>query len=79
MGLEGIVSKRRGSPYRSGPLPTCSTKNPKAEAVKREAEGLGQTEVAMTDNQRRVVLIVLGIAIFSAALFLSLGVLKLLD
>ena len=41
--------------------------------------GLGQTEVAMTDSQRRVILIVLGIAIFSASFFLSVGLLKLLD
>jgi len=39
MGLEGIVSKRLGSRYRSG----CSSdglkfKNPDAPAVKREAE-----------------------------------------
>jgi hypothetical protein len=33
----------------------------------------------MTDKQRRVLLIVLGISIFSASFFLSLGVLKLLD
>jgi hypothetical protein len=33
----------------------------------------------MTDNQRRIVLIVLAIAIFSASFFLSLGLLKLLD
>jgi hypothetical protein len=45
----------------------------------RSRGGLGQTEVAMTDNQRRLVLIVLGIAIFSASFFLSLGLLKLLD
>jgi bifunctional non-homologous end joining protein LigD len=33
MGLEGIVSKRKDSRYRSG-----KTKNPNAPAVKREAE-----------------------------------------
>jgi hypothetical protein len=47
-----------------------------------EARGRGgvwQTEVAMSDNQRRVVLIVLGVAIFSASFFLSLGLLRLLD
>jgi ATP-dependent DNA ligase len=39
MGLEGIVSKRKGSPYRSGRSPDwLKTKNPNAPAVKREAE-----------------------------------------
>jgi bifunctional non-homologous end joining protein LigD len=39
MGLEGTVSKRRGSPYRSGRSPDWhKMKNPKAPAVKREAE-----------------------------------------
>jgi ATP-dependent DNA ligase len=38
-GLEGIVSKRRGSPYRSGRPPDwLKMKNPEAPAVKREAE-----------------------------------------
>jgi bifunctional non-homologous end joining protein LigD len=34
LGLEGIVSKRIDSPYRSGP----SKVNPACEAVRREAE-----------------------------------------
>jgi ATP-dependent DNA ligase len=39
MGLEGIVSKRLGSPYRSGrPRDWIKMKNPAAPAVKREAE-----------------------------------------
>jgi bifunctional non-homologous end joining protein LigD len=39
MGLEGIVSKRLGSPYRSGRSPDwLKMKNPAAPAVKREAE-----------------------------------------
>jgi bifunctional non-homologous end joining protein LigD len=39
MGLEGIVSKRLGSRYRSGRSPDClKFKNPDAPAVKREAE-----------------------------------------
>ncbi len=39
MGLEGIVSKRKGSPYRSGRSPDwLKMKNPNAPAVKREAE-----------------------------------------
>jgi bifunctional non-homologous end joining protein LigD len=39
LGLEGIVSKRRGSPYRSGRSPHwLKFKNPNAPAVKREAE-----------------------------------------
>ena len=39
MGLEGIVSKRLGSTYRSGrSLDWLKFKNPEAPAVKREAE-----------------------------------------
>ena len=39
MGLEGIVSKRKDSPYRSGRSPDwLKMKNPTAPAVKREAE-----------------------------------------
>jgi bifunctional non-homologous end joining protein LigD len=38
LGLEGIVSKRKDSPYRSGPPDWLKMKNPKAAAVKREAE-----------------------------------------
>jgi ATP-dependent DNA ligase len=39
MGLEGIVSKRKDSAYRSGPSPDwLKMKNPEASAVKREAE-----------------------------------------
>jgi bifunctional non-homologous end joining protein LigD len=39
MGLEGIVSKRLGSRYRSGRSPAwLKFKNPEAPAVKREAE-----------------------------------------
>jgi len=39
LGLEGIVSKRKGSPYRSGRSPDwLKLKNPDAPAVKREAE-----------------------------------------
>jgi bifunctional non-homologous end joining protein LigD len=39
LGWEGIVSKRLGSPYRSGRSPHwVKVKNPKAPAVKREAE-----------------------------------------
>ena len=39
MGLEGIVSKRLGSTYRSGRSPDwLKFKNPEASAVKREAE-----------------------------------------
>jgi ATP-dependent DNA ligase len=43
MGLEGIVSKRLGSRYRSGRSPDwLKFKNPQAPAVKREVEeGLG--------------------------------------
>jgi bifunctional non-homologous end joining protein LigD len=39
LGLEGIVSKRLGSRYRSGRSPDwLKMKNPEAPAVKREAE-----------------------------------------
>jgi bifunctional non-homologous end joining protein LigD len=39
LGCEGIVSKRLGSPYRSGRSAAwLKTKNPNAPAVKREAE-----------------------------------------
>jgi hypothetical protein len=39
LGCEGIVSKRHGSPYRSGrSVHWVKVKNPKAPAVKREAE-----------------------------------------
>ena len=39
MGLEGIVSKRKESRYRSGRSPDwIKSKNPNAPAVKREAE-----------------------------------------
>jgi ATP-dependent DNA ligase len=39
LGLEGIVSKRRNSPYRSGGSPDwIKSKNPDAPAVRREAE-----------------------------------------
>ena len=39
LGLEGIVSKRRNSPYRSGrSLDWINIKNPAAPAVRREAE-----------------------------------------
>jgi bifunctional non-homologous end joining protein LigD len=39
MGLEGIVSKRKASPYRSGRSPDwLKSKNPACEAVKRESE-----------------------------------------
>jgi ATP-dependent DNA ligase len=39
LGCEGIVSKRRGSPYRSGRVADwLKVKNPAAPAVRREAE-----------------------------------------
>jgi ATP-dependent DNA ligase len=39
LGCEGIVSKRVGSPYRSGRVRhSVKVKNPNAPAVKREAE-----------------------------------------
>ena len=45
MGLEGIVSKRLGSRYRSGRLPDwLKFKNPAAAAEKRETEEEWQNE-----------------------------------
>jgi ATP-dependent DNA ligase len=39
MGLEGIMSKRLDSPYRSGPSKVwLKSKNPQCEAVRRERE-----------------------------------------
>jgi bifunctional non-homologous end joining protein LigD len=39
LGFEGIISKRKGSPYRSGRSPDwIKLKDPKSPAVKREAE-----------------------------------------
>ena len=45
MGLEGIVSKRKNSPYRSGPSRNwLKSKNPESAAVRRETEeDWGQT------------------------------------
>ncbi len=44
LGCEGIVSKRLGSPYRSGRSPHwVKVKNPNAPAVTREAEDGGHT------------------------------------
>jgi hypothetical protein len=46
MGLEGIVSKRKDSPYRSGRCPDwLKSKNPACAAVKREAEEDGDGAV----------------------------------
>jgi bifunctional non-homologous end joining protein LigD len=44
MGLQGIVSKRRSSPYRSGRSPHwLKAKNPESPAARREAfEGCGR-------------------------------------
>jgi hypothetical protein len=43
IGLEGIVSKRTDSPYRSGPSKTwLKSKNPASEAVRRERRGVAQ-------------------------------------
>src|SRR5215472_3902269 len=59
MGLEGIVSKRLGSPYRSGrSRHWVKSKNPKHPAVKGSGGGLGQGEMAINENQclRRLVL-----------------------
>jgi bifunctional non-homologous end joining protein LigD len=51
LGLEGIVSKRKDSPYRSGRSPDwLKSKNPTCAAVKREAE---EEWRRMTDRTRR--------------------------
>jgi ATP-dependent DNA ligase len=56
LGLEGLVSKRRSSPYRSGrSLDWIKSKNPDAPAVKREAEeewGNGGGGTTRTAGQR---------------------------
>jgi hypothetical protein len=58
MGLEGIVSKRKDSAYRSGRSPDwLKMKNPKAPTVRREAEGLGQGEVAVTATGKNRIMI----------------------
>ena len=47
LGCEGIVSKRLGSSYRSGRSPHWfKIKNPKAPAVKREAEEVAHNRMA---------------------------------
>jgi hypothetical protein len=54
LGPEGIVSKRKGSPYRSGRSPDwLKMKNPEAPAVKREvpAEGYPSTLSTSTCTQ----------------------------
>jgi hypothetical protein len=57
IGLEGIVSKRLGSRYRSGRSPDwLKFKNPEALAVKREAEqdwGRWHVRVVACDKRRR--------------------------
>jgi bifunctional non-homologous end joining protein LigD len=55
MGLEGIVSKRLGSRYRSGrSLDWLKFKNPEASAVKREARKIGGDDARALDQDRRV-------------------------
>ena len=53
LGLEGIVSKRKGSPYRSGRTPDwLKSKNANAPAVKREAEeDWGRRSLARAKHQ----------------------------
>jgi bifunctional non-homologous end joining protein LigD len=52
LGLEGIVSKRKDSPYRSGRSPDwLKMKNADAPAVKREAEEDWGREMAMTQGR----------------------------
>jgi bifunctional non-homologous end joining protein LigD len=52
-GLEGIVSKRKDSPYRSGRAPDwLKMKNPACAAVKREAEeDWGRREMTVPTSQ----------------------------
>jgi ATP-dependent DNA ligase len=53
LGLEGIVSKRRDSGYRSGRSPDwVKSKNPNAPAVKREAEEIGGNGHPQTGDVR---------------------------
>jgi hypothetical protein len=65
MGLEGIVSKRKDSPYRSGRSPDwLKMKNPNAPAVKREAEeDWGRKR--MMDAWRRELFLISLLAAFS--------------
>ena len=54
MGLEGIVSKRLGSRYRSGRSPDwLKFKNPEAPAVKREAEEDGAMIISAVQTFQR--------------------------
>jgi ATP-dependent DNA ligase len=55
LGLEGIVSKRRDSRYRSGRSPDwIKCKNPQSPAVKREAEeDWGQCRTSTVKRQNR--------------------------
>ena len=56
MGLEGIVSKRKASAYRSGRSPDwIKSKNPACEAVRREAEETGGTGDGGNPDARRAV------------------------
>ncbi len=51
LGLEGIVSKRLDSPYRSGPSKVwLKSKNPASEAVRREREESGGQDRPTTSN-----------------------------
>ena len=53
IGLEGIVSKRKTSPYRSGRSPDwIMSKNPACEAVKREEEEGWAHERSQPDLER---------------------------
>jgi ATP-dependent DNA ligase len=54
MGLEGIVSKRKDSIYRSGRSPDwLKSKNPEAPAVKRETEeDWGKRALAVENGAR---------------------------
>jgi hypothetical protein len=61
MGLEGIVSKRKGSSYVSGRSPDwLKSKNPASEAVRRETEEDGgrleQAKMAIvTEGKNRII------------------------
>jgi hypothetical protein len=83
MGLEGIISKRMGSPYRSGRSPDwLKMKNPNAPAVKREAEeDWGRVSRPWAATKGRSFVLILSApegAYANAALFIAL-VRKLID
>lgn len=53
-GLEGVVSKRRGSPSRSGPVAPLPQEQELCEAVRWEFGGLGKV-VDMSESKTRLI------------------------